>query len=235
MSAESNATWTQVTNNHLAGAEEKEYFFEKLPSLIRNVVTLNAEMYTSPAVQRLKRDEKFDLVVFGWFFNDFHVGLAAHFKCPAVIVSSTPAFKPLRDFAGVPAGIAHTPVPFLPHNEPMSFLHRTLNALFVTGETLVWKLLTMYFMEPTYRQFYPSDEYPSFDEARKSVALVMVTQHFSQEAPMLSFPSLIEVSGMHIPRVSKELPVVSCLILTKVPNNNPNRVLLYSSAHKTVD
>lgn len=228
MSAESNAAWTAMTSSLLASADKQEIFIKRMPDMVKNVVQLNAETYANPSVERLKREEKFDLVVIGWFFNDIHVGLAAHFNCPAVVVSSTPSFKPLRDYVGNSAAPAFTPAQMLTFDKQMTFIQRASNFLFAIVETLVLKWATSYHLEPAYTKLFPSNKYPSFDEAKKSVALVMVTQHFSQGSPMLSFPSMIEVSGMHIPRVSKELPSVSILIFM-LPNFNNN----HSVFHRT--
>lgn len=207
-SAESNALWIEMTSNLLDSAEKDEIFFKRFPRMIHTIGKLNTESYLSPQVERLKREEKFDLVIFGWFFNDYQIGLAAHFNCPAVISSSTPPFKLLRDYVANPSGASYSPVPMAPFHGPMSFLQRTANFIFVALETTFTELVIYFHMEPTYAQAFPPSAYPSFAEAKKSVALVLTTSHFTQSAPVASFPSMVEISGMHIPQKPKELPKV---------------------------
>lgn len=192
-------------------AAKDESFFKRMPQILETVSKLNNESWNTPQVMRLKREEKFDLVIFGWFMNDYQIGLAAHFNCPAVIVSPTPPFKLLRDYVGNPAGASYLPIPMLGYKGEMTFVQRSINYLCFVAELVILEAATYFHLEPMYVQAFPPPAYPSFAEAKKNVALVLSTSHFSQSAPIASFPSFIEVSGMHIPKKPKELPKVKML------------------------
>lgn len=58
------------------------------PVLNKIVYDLGNETLQSSAVKNLMNKEKFDLVITGYFVNDFLVGLADHFKCPSIIFSN---------------------------------------------------------------------------------------------------------------------------------------------------
>lgn len=198
-----------MTGGLLDSADKEEVFFKRMPVLLKSIAAISAETYHSQQVERLKRDESFDLVAYGWFFNDYHIGIAAHFKCPAVIISSAPQLKMLRDFVGNPAGLAYVPSLFTPFGDRMTFKERIVNYLVGTAEAIATELANYLILEPTYDKEFPAAaSYPTFAEAKKNVSLVLVTSHFSQSAPIPTFPGLIEVSGMHIPRSAKPLPKV---------------------------
>lgn len=202
-----------MTGGLLDSADKEEVFFMRLPTLLQSIAAISAETYHSPQVQRLKRTESFDLVAYGWFFNDYHIGIAAHFKCPAVIISSAPQIKLLRDYVGNPSAVANVPSLFTSYREPMTFKDRLMNYVISAAEGLASEWATRFVLQPVYdREFPASAAYPTFAEAKKNVSLVFVTSHFSQNAPFPSFPGLIEVSGMHIPRAPKPLPKVEFLL-----------------------
>lgn len=193
----------------LLGNANNENYFLRYPGLIRTFGKMSSASYMSADVQKLKREEKFDLVIYGWFFNDYHVGLAAHFKCPAVAISSLPTYNLLGDHVGNPSGAAYTPAALVPFYKPVTFAQRVFNFVAMTVQKVASELVIYFHTEPFYAKHYPPTEYPSFAEARKNVALVLTTSHFSQSGPIASFPSMIEVSGIHIPQKPNELPEVT--------------------------
>lgn len=209
MGAENQIIWKNLTGSLLDSAANQEFFMLRLPSMLNTVATLNTEALNNPLVERLRREESFDLIVLGWFMNDYQIGLAADFKCPAVIMSPTPAFGILRSYVGNPTGATYTPNTMLPyHGVRMSFWQRSLNVLVSAIEAVVTVGIGEFYMEPIYAQNFPADRYPSFAEAKKNVSLVLVTSHFSQGVLMANFPSLVEVSGMHISQKPMDLPKV---------------------------
>lgn len=209
MSPETKVEWDDFNENLLDGAAKKEIFFMRVPKLIRVITKMNRETYTHPLVEKLRRENTFDLVVFGWFFNDFQVGLAAHFKCPAVLVVSMGAVKPVADLVGNPTGVAYTPAVGTSMVSPMNFVNRVLNFVGTLAMTAITNGMAYFIYEPEYRRSFPPDLYPSYEEAKKTVALVLVSSHFSQNSPMASFPSLIEVGGMQTKKHADPLPEVS--------------------------
>lgn len=172
----------------------------------KKIHQMNKNFLKHPVVEQLKRDEKFDLVVLGWFINDFQVGIAAHFGCPAVIISGTPALKTLRDYVGNPSGVSYQEFPLYPIKGVMTFKQRVFNHLFFAIEAILFNAIDYFIFEPNYVEYFPPDKYPSYAEAKRNVALVMVSTHFSQASPIATFPGLIEISGIQIKKEPNPLP-----------------------------
>lgn len=208
MNADTKEEYENFSGNLLDGAQKNEWFFLRMPKFALLVTRMNRESYTHPMVEKLRRENTFDLIVFGWFLNDFQVGLSAHFKCPAVMVVSMGAVKPVLDLVGNPLAIAYTPMAGSALVSPMNFVNRLKNFAGATAMTGIFKIITCILFEPEYRRSFPSELYPSFEEAKKNVALVLVSSHFSQNAPFPSFPSLIEVGGMQTKKHPDPLPEV---------------------------
>lgn len=74
----------------------------KMPQLI---FKLGNETLQSKEVRTLMRDEQFDLVIVGFFFTDFGLGLADHFKCPSIVFSSG-ALWTLNRMVGNPISVS---------------------------------------------------------------------------------------------------------------------------------
>lgn len=209
MGAEIKAHWEELSSSMLEEAEKEKIMFLRMPEMLKAMVTINRETYTNPLVQKLRRESKFDLVVFGWFFNDYQLGLAKDFNCPAVVSASMNAFKPLQNLVGNPTGAAFTQNPMAKFPSPMNFKYRLLNFGVTLITAAVTEAVTRFVFEPEYILNFPPESYPSFDEAKKNVALVLVSSHFSQSGPTVNFPSLVEVGGMHIKKRPDPLPEVS--------------------------
>lgn len=210
MGAANEAAWEAIKNGLLDPATKQDSFVYRWPKVLVATASLNAETYANPLVQRLRREESFDLVVMGWFLNDYQVGIAAGFRCPAVVVTSTPSMGFVRSFVGNPNGSPYTQMPMLPFNGiRMSFVQRAANALALAAEAVITEAVVRFYMQPFYERHFPAGEYPSFADARRNVSLVMVTSHFSQGVITANFPALVEVSGMHIPKEQSALPKVS--------------------------
>lgn len=160
--------------------------------------------------QFLHSGQKFDLVVFGWFINDYMLGVAGHFRCPSVIVSTIPAIKSLRDYTGNPAGVSS--VPFMPRpnsQQRMSFFGRVLNFIVYVIEYCICNLLYWLVYVPQYEKHFPvSQNYPSFEEVQRNVSLVLVNNHFSQGGVRPLLPNVVEVGGLQIKEKPDPLEMV---------------------------
>lgn len=212
MDAEYTNEVEKMKSNLFDQVNETQNFFLRFPKIMKSLNIIPYQLLKHPDIERIKRDESFDLVVFGWFMNDFQLGLAAHFKCPAVIVSTVPASKTLRDFVGNPSEIFITPNPFLgQQTEPFTFMKRLISFGIGITEFVAVHLFEYLVTEPYYVDCFPPDKYPSFSEVKKNISLVLAVQHFSQLNPSSSFPALVEVSGMHIKPKPDPLPEVLIL------------------------
>lgn len=171
-------------------------------------LTSNAQDFINdPGVTNL-RNETFDLLVLGYMFNDFQIGVAAHFQCPIVVISTLKSSVLFRQLVGNPDGVAYTASPFLNFKGRMSFGQRLINFITTVVEHLITWAVNYFVHEPIYRRNFPPDRYPSFDETRQNISLVLNNYHFSQGAIEAYLPAMVEVGGMHIGRETAELPQV---------------------------
>lgn len=192
-----------------SGDDTRELIFNKLPNMLKSLLNIAGDALRHPTVAKLKATESFDLIVFGWFFNDFQLGLAAHFKCPAVLVSTVPAIKMLRDYVGNPPGLAYTPSLFSPFSDNMTFTQRLINFGLHTVEHIASNAFEYFLLEPYYRELFPAAEgYPTLTEAKRNVSLVLLNHHFSERYPTPNFPALIEVGGINLNFQFDPLPKV---------------------------
>lgn len=90
------------------------------------------ETLQSNEIRTLMREEKFDLLIIGFFFTDFGLGLADHFKCPSIVFShGGSSFWTLNRMVGNPISLAAVPSAFV-GGEMKSFVSR-LKTFFLTG------------------------------------------------------------------------------------------------------
>lgn len=100
-----------------------------MPQLIFN---FGNETLQSNEVRKLMREEQFDLLIIGFFFTDFGLGLADHFKCPSIVFShGGGSFWTLNQMVGNPTSVSAVPSTFI-GGEMTSFVSR-LKTLFLTG------------------------------------------------------------------------------------------------------
>lgn len=100
----------------------------KMPGLIFN---FGNDSLQSHEVRKLMREEQFDLVIVGFFFTDFGVGLAGHFKCPSIVFGHAGSFWTLNGMVGNPQSVSAVPSQLV-GGEMTSFVNR-LKTFLLTG------------------------------------------------------------------------------------------------------
>lgn len=207
LDAEDEELLAKMRSPLVAGGKSKLQFYIGMAKLASSMHQLMVNTISHPIVEQIKRDENFDLVVFGFMLNNYQIGLAAHFRCPAVVISNTPAVVLLRDLVGNPYGVSHVASPMLVLNgEPMSFRYRVMNYLVNHVVDVAMLALDRLLFAPVYELNFPADRYPSYAEAKLNVSLVMVSSHLSLGSPMPLMPGLLEVGGIQAKRVPDPLP-----------------------------
>lgn len=156
-------------------------------------------------------NEKFDLFVLGWVANDFHLGVAGHYRIPSVVLTTLTPMKCLRDFVGNPATISTVPMMTTGQsNKPMGFFLRVKTFFMYVAEYLLSTWLTEFKHKPHYNELFPVEKgYPTFDEVKRNVSLVLVNHHFSMGGIRPMVPNFIEISGVQAKGKAEALPAVS--------------------------
>ncbi|KAG4070815.1 hypothetical protein HA402_011041 [Bradysia odoriphaga] len=173
--------------------------------LIHPLMSQTAATLKHPKVVELKK-ESFDLLIVGWFFNEFTLGLSGHFHCPSVVIFPNVNNYLMRKFAGSPNSVSTVPAPFVSSKTPMTFLQRLANFFVALMEPVMIETVDYMYNRPMYNEAFPPDIYPTFDEVVKNVSLVLLSQHFSERPAEALVPGLIEVAGMHIKKEPSPLP-----------------------------
>ena len=93
----------------------------------------------SNEVRSLMKNEKFDLLILGYFMNDFVLGLADHFKCPSIVYFSGHLIPTLSRMVGNPIAPESVPNPAFFVNE-MNFMNRLRNSVVNIMDFLANKL-----------------------------------------------------------------------------------------------
>lgn len=90
-----------------------------------------------PNVQKLLNSgEKFDAVIVEIFWVEALYGLANHFNCPLIGLSTFSSSLWTNDLTQVPMDVSYVPHNFAKLSENMNFLERTYNMLTTQYETL---------------------------------------------------------------------------------------------------
>lgn len=78
----------------------------KIPKILSKI---GNDTLQSQDVQKLMKDENFDLVIVGYFFSEYFLGLGDHFKCPTILISPHGMMSPLALIMGNPLGVPASP------------------------------------------------------------------------------------------------------------------------------
>lgn len=183
--------------------------------LVYPLMTQTLDTLKHPKLMELKK-ESFDLLIFGYFFNDFALGLSGHFHCPSVVMFPNVNNYFLRKLTGNPSSVSTVPSAIFSFKTPMTFFQRLANIFAVMVEPVMFGVVDYVYTQPLYNEAFPPHIYPTYDEVLKNVSLVLLSQHFSERAAEALVPGLIEVAGMHIKQEPSPLPKVSIVQLSNV-------------------
>ncbi len=192
----------------LKNADNNNANMQGILQLISPLMSQTLEILKHPKFVELK-NESFDLLVLGWFFNDFALGLSGHFRCPSVVIFPNVNNYFMRKLTGSPNSMSTVPASLLSYKTPMTFFQRVANFFFVMMEPLMIEVVDYMYNRPMYNEAFPPDKYPSYDEVMKNVSLGLLSQHFSERTAEALVPGLIEVAGMHIKKEPSPLPKVN--------------------------
>lgn len=196
------------------GTKTDELQLENVFTIMDMVMQRSRSVMDDANVQHLmKSNQTFDLYFLGYNVNDMMLGLAGHFRVPTVVFSTIPPMKSLRDMIGNPAAVASTPifkdVSVQPNND---FRYRFGQFIAYTVEFFITAYVNQFMFQPFYDEYFPSSKhYPSFDEVRKNVSLILTNTHFAEGNVRPALPNLIEILGVHIKEEVEPLPQVTPL------------------------
>ncbi|XP_055841744.1 UDP-glycosyltransferase UGT5-like [Episyrphus balteatus] len=160
-----------------------------------------------PQLKKLMAEESFDLVIQGYFFNEFLLGVAAHFKCPVIMSFTVRPFPYVNKLMGNPLELSYVPSLVGGGKQPMGFFDRLKNFLFIVFfENGIEEIYGQWRQSVLYRENFPSEKYPSYENMKKNVSLVFINHHFSQSPIRPDVPTMIEIGGIQIKDTPSPLP-----------------------------
>lgn len=211
MKVEDSEEWVNLRKGMLNEKKDNSNQLKRIPKTLRMIVQRSSEIVRHEAVQSLlKSGQTFDVFILGYNLNDMMLGLAGHFRIPSVVLSTIPALKSLRDLIGNPAAVSSAPL--FSHPKKLSemgfrerlglFIEYTVEYIYVTCEN--------YFLFETFydEHFGAIENFPTFDEVKKNVSLILTNTHFSEGTIRPALPNLIEIGGVHIKEKPNPLPKV---------------------------
>ncbi|XP_059612718.1 uncharacterized protein LOC132259183 [Phlebotomus argentipes] len=180
-------------------------FFARFTEIIDKSLASANQSFNEEVWQKVMREESFDLVVYGMFFNNFVIGLGDHFKCPVIGIFSGGVTEMMNQISGNPSAVASVPHLFFGKVPEMTFMIRLKTFLFNGVERLLWHYVN--YKEKQYYDYnFPSSKYKSYEEMQKNITLFFANDHFSAGTPRPTVPGVIEVGGLHLKSKPDPLP-----------------------------
>ncbi|XP_037814381.1 UDP-glycosyltransferase UGT5-like isoform X1 [Lucilia sericata] len=183
--------------------------YVKFYNVMSSVMTMANTTINHPTIQDFLQQHKagdFDLVILGYFMNDFFLGIGAHFQCPVIVSFMVQPIFPINNMIANPLEASYVPTIFSGVRQPMDFWSRVKNMLSVAIEEVVLMNVLRSNMNKMYRYNFPADRYPPLEEVYKNVSLVLTNHHFSQGPIRPNVPALIEIGGIQIKEKPDPLP-----------------------------
>ncbi|XP_060666716.1 UDP-glucosyltransferase 2-like [Drosophila nasuta] len=167
------------------------------------------------------KDNKFDLVMLGYFLNSYQLGIAHKFKAPVVIAASMPPMEIFNNVVGNPSASSFVPAMNMAveRGQIMTFVQRVQNFLTNVATEVFFGFLENYNAN-TYKEVYGDDpNMPAFEELGKNVSLTFFSSHAISEGPIRpNVPAVIEVGGIQIKDKPNPLPKQLAEFLSNADN-----------------
>lgn len=118
-----------------------------LPRMVYNTGNITMQM---PEMRRLMKEEKFDLLIAGYFMTEFVLGLGDHFKCPTILFSPAGAVSTLNGIVGNPLSPSSTPHFAHQNLDLTTFVDRLKNFIINSVDLLIIKQVFKYYGKQVY-------------------------------------------------------------------------------------
>ena len=103
-------------------------------NIINSFLKASNDTLNHAELKRMMKNEKVDLIITGFVFNSFFVGIAEHFDCPVMMISLQPPTAFVNTLIGNPVAASGLPHFYLEKKAIHTFFGRVKNFLFYIGE-----------------------------------------------------------------------------------------------------
>lgn len=173
------------------------------------MVTLQLDVVKNEKFQQIYNN-KYDLVIMGYFMNNFQFIVPAKLNCPMILSWTGQPMEMVNDFVGVPHEVSYVPSIFTPHKngEIMSFGSRLLN--FVSSGLLRLATNIMDISFAAYYKELAADDpaLRTYSEMKENVSLIFCNSHFSEGPIRPMVPGMVEIGGIQIKEKATPLPKI---------------------------
>ncbi|XP_030555064.1 UDP-glucuronosyltransferase 1-1-like [Drosophila novamexicana] len=155
------------------------------------------------------KDNKFDLVVIGYFLNNYQLGIAHKLKVPVILAATMPPNQLFNKILGNPQLASH--VPAMPgisvKGQPMTFSQRLKNYITTCAMGVFMWILENNDAKDYRKVFGDDPNMPPYEDLAKNVSLTFFSSHAPSEGPIRpNVPAIVEVGGIQIKDKPDELP-----------------------------
>lgn len=161
-----------------------------------NVAKMQESTLSDPAVQKLlNSNQKFDLCIIEFLFNESLLGFGAQFGCKIIAMSTIGQVKYINNMIHSPLPLSVTPHPFLSFTDRMTFGQRMQNIISNAIEDFGFHVYHYPLQASIYDKYFKADK-PSFQHMLKhSVSLVLLNNHYSLNFPQAYLPNMVSSSN----------------------------------------
>lgn len=155
----------------------------------------------------LKEKHHFDVVVQEVCLSEFLLGFGQYFNAPIIATTVMGSSKWTSDLVGSPVFASYVPHHLNHYTDRMTFWQRMYNSLMIWFEDIVHPYYFIARQQKYMEQLFPeSVNWPSLEEIRRNVSLVLLNTHTTLGSPRPYAPNMIEVGGLQIPSKVEPLP-----------------------------
>ncbi|XP_031634156.1 UDP-glucuronosyltransferase 3A2-like [Contarinia nasturtii] len=147
----------------------------------------------------LKIKQNFDVIIVEILLNDALLGLGQYYNAPVIGLSAFGASKFTTDLVGTPNFPSYVPFTSNHYTDRMNFWQRMYNSLSFWFEDIAMPLIYTPKQQKIMEKLFPeAKNWPSLEEIRRNVSLVLLNTHTTLGTPRPYAPNMIEVGGMQI-------------------------------------
>ncbi|XP_070132936.1 UDP-glycosyltransferase UGT5-like [Drosophila bipectinata] len=156
------------------------------------------------------KDNHFDLVIAGYFMNNFQLGLAQKLKVPVIISFSQQPVEFMANMVGNPRSLSHVPgiLTAVEKGQVMSFSQR-FHTQTISWLQRIWLAQYDWNNSKIYRSLYGDDpSMTAYEDLSKNISLMFFNSHALSEGPIRpNVPAVVEIGGIQIKNKPDLLPL----------------------------
>lgn len=196
-----------MAKDNFIGMNDSHFWTSVMNSFGIGIDIINWMLESKNFQEFLKVKQHFDVVVVEILLNDALLGFGHYYNAPVIGLSAFGATKYTTDLVGSPNFASYVPFVSNHYTDRMNFWQRMYNSLSLWFEDIMYSCYYLPKQQKIMEQLFPeAKNWPSVDEIRRNVSLVLLNTHTIIGTARPYAPNMIEVGGMQIQKEIKPLP-----------------------------